>query len=436
MTVYVRPYVVGVYHVEGCARRKCGSNCKRVTKGWEVDIVLTLPDGKELRERKKSPVTSKSGTKVWGEQREAELLRHGRKNDQPVIPTLEEFVPRYMENYSVANKQKPSTVESKQAVFDGWLLPRLGKLRLDQIGDEEVQRLKAAMKDLKPKTINNYLCVLSKALKVAVKWKVIPVMPVQFEQLKSDEPDIEFYDFSDYARLVEAAEKIDRRALLVVLLGGDAGLRTGEMIALEWSDIDFKRHFITVARSEWNGHVTLPKGGKKRRVPMTKKLAEVLKSHRHLIGPRVLYRDDVGSTSKQTLTTWMRAAQKRAGLKESGNKHILRHTFCSHLAMRGATIIAIKELAGHRSIRTTMRYMHLSPSHKEQAIKLLDRVRDEGVLGDILETGNPATGGQTVAVGAQTPEKQRSSGVSPGASDLSDERGFVTLPGFEPGFMP
>jgi integrase len=42
--------------------------------------------------------------------------------------------------------------------------------------------------------------------------------------------------------------------------------------------------------------------------------------------------------------------------------HILRHTFCSHLAMRGAAPKAIQDLAGHQHLSTTMRYMHLSPS--------------------------------------------------------------------------
>lgn len=404
MTVKVRSYVAAVNHVEGCARRKCGPDCKRVTDGWEVEIKLTLPDGRRIRERKKSTVSSKSGSKVWGEQHEAELLTNWRKIGETVVPTLAEFVPRYIEEFCVANKQKPSTIESKQATFDGRLLPLLGKLRLNEIGEEQVQRLKANMKNCKPKTINNNLCVLSMALKVAVKWRKttgLHVMPVQIEHLKGDEVEIEFYEFEHFARLVEAAEKHDQRALLVVLLGGDSGLRTGEMIALEWSDIDFRRRQITVSRSEWNGKVTLPKGGRSRKVPMTKKLAEVLKAHKHLRGPRVLYRDDGTSTSKQTLTTWMKAAQKRAGLRESGNKHILRHTFCSHLAMKGATVIAIKELAGHRSLRTTMRYMHLSPDHKEQAIRLLDRVRDEAQLGEIVETAKLVTGKLAVGENAE-----------------------------------
>jgi len=52
--------------------------------------------------------------------------------------------------------------------------------------------------------------------------------------------------------------------------------------------------------------------------------------------------------------------------------HILRHTFCSHLAMKGAVPRQIQELAGHKDLSTTMRYMHLSPLSRRQAIQLLD----------------------------------------------------------------
>ena len=55
--------------------------------------------------------------------------------------------------------------------------------------------------------------------------------------------------------------------------------------------------------------------------------------------------------------------------------HVLRHTFCSHLAMRGAPARAIQELAGHQDLSTTQRYMHLSPAAIEGAIRLLDRPR-------------------------------------------------------------
>jgi hypothetical protein len=76
-------------------------------------------------------------------------------------------------------------------------------------------------------------------------------------------------------------------------------------------------------------------------------------------------------------------------LPATGAIHILRHTFCSHLAMQGATAKAIQELAGHRDLTTTQRYMHLSPAHKEAAIRLLDRRPAEEAVetfGDGLET--------------------------------------------------
>ena len=72
---------------------------------------------------------------------------------------------------------------------------------------------------------------------------------------------------------------------------------------------------------------------------------------------------------------------KRAGLTKRG-VHILRHTFCSHLAMKGAPARAIQELAGHESLSRTQRYMHLSPAAIDRAIRLLD--------GDIVETAEAA----------------------------------------------
>jgi site-specific recombinase XerD len=65
---------------------------------------------------------------------------------------------------------------------------------------------------------------------------------------------------------------------------------------------------------------------------------------------------------------------KRAALKARADVgvHVLRHTFCSHLAMRGAPARAIQELAGHSELGVTQRYMHLSPAALDAAIRLLD----------------------------------------------------------------
>ena len=93
---------------------------------------------------------------------------------------------------------------------------------------------------------------------------------------------------------------------------------------------------------------------------------------------------------RRTLQNWARRAARRAKVQNSG-VHVLRHTFCSHLAMRGAPARAIQELAGHANITTTQRYMHLSPAAIEGAIRLLDQPSPVPVSGDIAETGGAPT---------------------------------------------
>jgi integrase len=374
---------------------------KRGKSGWEVDIMFKWPDGELYRERVKAPVGSKSGAKAWGEQRQAELLARGRQVKKEVktkreVPTVEEFFPRFIEGYAKANRQKPSGVDSKESHFRNHLLPRFGKKRLDALTDEDVQKLKAALQDRSVKTVNNCLSTLSTMLKVAVRWKVIDRMPVEVEHLKGAEGTVDFYEVDDYERLVQAAEKLGPAQQLVVLLGGDAGLRMGEMIALEWSDVDLKRGLLKVQRSDWKGHVNLPKGGRPREVPLTRALASALVRARHLRGERVLYRENGTPVSQQTVRSWMSAAQKRAGLKVTGALHILRHTFCSHLAMRGVPPLSIKELAGHRSLRTTMRYMHLGKGEKHRAIQMLEEGRETSPIwrhaGDAKEPESTGAG--------------------------------------------
>ena len=77
-------------------------------------------------------------------------------------------------------------------------------------------------------------------------------------------------------------------------------------------------------------------------------------------------------------------AAKRANVKPG--VHILRHTFCSHLAMRGAPARAIQELAGHQALSMTQRYMHLSPAALDAAIRLLDLPKPLLGVGDMMET--------------------------------------------------
>ena len=374
---------------------------KRV--GFEVDIRFTYPDGTPFRRRVKAPVESKSAAKRWGEAREAELLkapspeqRAQEERKHKEVPTVRDFGPRYIENHAKADRLKASTVDWIEKTYKNHLYPQLGDKHLDRIDDEDVQLLKTRLAGRNRKTVNNVLGVLGHTLKTAVRWKVIDRVPCTVTMLKASAGLPKFYDFDDYKRLVEAALAVDARTHLIVLLGGDAGLRRGEMLALRWSDVDFKRRQVQVQEAVWErkrgdgaGHERItdtPKGGRSRVVPLTDALLQALHGHRHLRGEHVLFGDDGRPAMSFFLRRLLEAAQKRAGLRATGGLHILRHTFCSHLAMRGAPTKAIQELAGHAHLSTTMRYMHLSPAARLGAIQLLNTREERGTFGDIVET--------------------------------------------------
>jgi len=129
-------------------------------------------------------------------------------------------------------------------------------------------------------------------------------------------------------------------------------------------------------------------------MPLTNRLANALRSHKHLQGSRVLCQVDGSSLSQTVVRGLVRKAARKAGLSSTG-VHILRHTFCSHLAMRGASVRAIQELAGHKDLSTTQAYMHLSPAALEDAIRLLDGSTPVRFRGGIVETAgteNPCHG--------------------------------------------
>lgn len=354
--------------------------------GWEADIRVVLPDRRHWRERRKVTASSRSVALRWAEARERELLLHGPPQPKKEVPTLEQFVGRFLEGYARANRHKPSGIASKDSIIRTHLVPSFGQKPLDTITTEDIQLLKKHLGTKAPKTVNNVLTVLNTMLKTAVSWGVIVRMPATVGLLKTCRPSAQFYDFGEYEALVAAAEKNDHAAYVLTLLGGEAGLRCGEIMALEWGDVDLAKRQLTVRRSDWKGHVTVPKGGRARHIPLTTRLAEALRQHRHLRGARVLCSGAGEPLTQKMVQDHVRRAARRAGLQKAG-VHMLRHTFCSHLAMRGAPARAIQELAGHQDLGTTQRYMHLSPAAIDSAIRLLDEPVPRPAFGDMLETG-------------------------------------------------
>jgi integrase len=143
---------------------------------------------------------------------------------------------------------------------------------------------------------------------------------------------------------------------------------------------------LVVRQNYSRGRLTTPKNGRERQVPLSDELVATLKGHRHLRGSLVFCHRDGKSLTKGETKWPLWSACTKAGLRKIG-WHSLRHTFASHLVMRGAPMKAVQELLGHQSFEMTMRYAHLSPDVRKDAVRLLDSVQ---VYGNLTATRTPS----------------------------------------------
>jgi len=346
----------------------------------EADIRFRLPNGEVVRKKLVCPVSSTSGARRWGEARERDLYQKALSvrggSPQKLVPTFDRFAPRFIAEFAVANHHKPSGIASKQSVIDKHLLPRFGSKRLNEITDADIQKLKADLAVRNPKTVNNVLSVLNKMLTVAAQWGEIIEPPVRIRLLKTQNREMSFYEPADYTKLVNAAGEIGWQDELIVRLGGDAGLRRGEMLGARDSNVDFVRHVLVIQNNVVGDKEVATKGLKVRRVPLTPRLEELLHQAVDQRNGRVLRQTKTTAMTAKMLRVRMKHIQRRAGLTDNGALHILRHTFCSHLAMAGVPVMEIQRLAGHAHLNTTLRYMHLAPNANQAvAINKLDEIR-------------------------------------------------------------
>jgi len=362
---------------------------------WWVDFHWVHQRGPNVgvreRIRRKSPVDNKRGAEDFERLLRLRLVEgktlDGVDPTVRAIPMYEAWIEEFLATY-VRSNNKPSVQKERRGIATQHLIPAFGTMRVDQVGPREIERFKAnvltrarSKDDARPVTVKrlkNILAVLSKSLRWAETTGVIERAP-RIIMPKIPPSKFDFLDESEAERLRVAVRSDSQRyAMIVVAL--DAGLRKGEILGLEWGDLDFVARTLVVRRSVWRelrdeSHVGAPKSGRDRKIPMTNRLVAALRGHRHLRGERIFCNADGSELTPGQLEVTLRTATRRAGLRAIG-WHVLRHTFGSTLAQRGASPKAIQELMGHSDIVTTMRYMHLAPTHHVEAVALLDDPTD------------------------------------------------------------
>jgi len=134
----------------------------------------------------------------------------------------------------------------------------------------------------------------------------------------------------------------------------EGGLRLGELLALELKDIHWEKNQFMIRGA---------KGKKDRSVMLSQTLKEVLRHYFDQYQPRVrLFEGQDGSSpysARSVQQTMLRAANK-AGIQKRVSPHVLRHCIATHLLDHGTDVRYIQELLGHKDIRTTLIYTHVT----------------------------------------------------------------------------
>jgi integrase len=369
-------------------KRYKGEHC------WEIDLRISLPDGTIKRERYKSRSTTKVGAQTEAADREAFLIRNPNEvtekegESEKAEVTFKDFYEEFSEKRKL-DDLSPSYLDWMETSYNSRLAPTFDTMTMNQITQEFVNDFRRKLRNpgegegkaLGKKASNNLLGFLGKICKAAVEKGImteVPKLPnfkIPKERIKID--GIECFNEIHLDKLLKAAKTLGSDHELVVLLGADAGLRRGEILGVIPS-LDVKthqgRHSLTVARSLYRSkgqvHVKPPKNGKTRSIPLTPRLYEALASRMRNSGYALQDEQGAALTPKQ-VSAWLREAQKAAGLEKTGRLHVLRHTFCSRLALSGAPLTVIQALADHANITTTERYMHSDRELENRAIDAL-----------------------------------------------------------------
>lgn len=270
---------------------------------------------------------------------------------------FEQLCKAYME-YAKVNKRSWSrddlSIRTLGRWFAGMKLAEITALAIEKYKNDRSH-------EVKPATINRELACLKHMFNKAIQWGMARTNPVRsVKMLRENNRRLRYLTEEEAQRLVdECADHI--KPIVVTALY--TGMRSGEILNLKWEDVDLGHGLIYIQNS---------KSGS-REVPISTRIVELLRElHRR---SQYVFACESGRP-RRGVRKGFESALRRAGIRDF-TFHDLRHTFASHLVMSGVDLLTVKELMGHRSINMTLRYAHLSPSHKRQAVESLSFLSDD-----------------------------------------------------------
>jgi integrase len=337
---------------------------KRKRKYW-----IDYYDSQRNRIQESSHSSSKRDAEDLLAIRKSEILRGTFR--RPVKITFGELGMKYME-YAKGNK--------RSWLRDGQMLTRLvaffgGERQVKEIYPADIEGFKLhRRKEVSGSTVNRELALLKRMFNLAIDWDLClgsnPVRKVKFFQ----EINLGFRILTreEEGKLIANATPYIQDIGVFAL---NTGLRIGEILTLTWEQVELEKNLLNVFAHKTHKVRTIPVNAEARRV-----------LEYWAIGRKnefVFYNHESGKPFVD-LDAGLALACHKSGIN-GVTWHKLRHTFASRLIASGVDVVTVKELLGHSSIVTTMRYTHTNLDAKRNAVAKLES------FGDVLVTPSAKT---------------------------------------------
>lgn len=179
-----------------------------------------------------------------------------------------------------------------------------------------------------------------------------------------------FLSIQEVDQLLRASDNLKHTAILYALYSG--GLRLGELLGLQLKDIHWDRNQIMIRGG---------KGKKDRSVMLSQTLKDVLRQYFDQYQPRLWLFEGQGGNrpySDKSVQQIVKRNASKAGIQKRVTPHVLRHCFATHLLDNGTDVRFIQELLGHKDIKTTLIYTHVTTRSLEAIKSPLDELSLEG----------------------------------------------------------
>jgi integrase len=324
-------------------------------KNWYIDYYV-----KGRRKRKKIGPSKKLATQVLNDvQLKIAKGEYLGIFDEKKIP-FEEYAKQYLD-FSKANKAWSTYNRRDRFSIDNLLSFFKGKY-LFEITAEMIEKYKARrLEKVTPASVNRELACLKHMYTKAVEWGYVKSNPAKgIKRLKEPPGRLRYLKVEEVGELLRVCSDHIRPIVVTAL---NTGMRKSEILNLRWREADLKNRKITVINA---------KNNESRIIPINQTLYHELSVLSQSPKGEYVFSERNGRPFKD-IKKGFYSALKKAGIKDF-RFHDLRHTFGSHLVMQGVDLRTVQQVMGHKDIKMTMRYSHLSPEYVQKAVEKLDKL--------------------------------------------------------------